>query len=172
LAPIFALAGVVAWIALAPEALAGGSAGGSSSPGVGAAQSKPLVSATLERCVTTGEQAERSATFAGEMASIPGSAKMEMRIDVLERTPAEAVFHVVSAPGLGVWRFAAPGVKSYRYLKEVTNLAAPAYYRGSVRFRWLNGKGKLMKSAELRTSRCAQPPLPEPHKAEEPTPTS
>jgi hypothetical protein len=145
-------------IVLAPHALAAGGVGAGSS--TGSTPSKPPVSATLEGCVNAAEQTERSATFGGEMSMIPGSAKMEMRIDVLERTPTEPAFHIVSAPGLGVWRWAAPGVKTYRYLKEVTNLAAPAYYRGSVRFRWVNAKGKLVKAYELRTPRCIQTPPP------------
>src|SRR6185312_6667699 len=130
------------------------------------ATAKPPVSATLESCVEAPEQAERSATFAGEMSMIPGAAKMEMRIDVLERAPSEEAFHVVAAPGLGVWRWAAQGVKTYRYLKEVTNLAAPAYYRAAVRFKWVNAKGKLVKAYELKTQRCIQsslkPSAPEP----------
>ena len=56
---------------------------------------------------------------------------MEMRVDVLERLPGEALFHTLSAPGLGVWRSCRPGVKVYRYLKQVTNLAAPAVYRAA-----------------------------------------
>lgn len=79
-----------------------------------------------------------------------------MRIDVQERMPGEAMFHTVSAPGLGVWRGSAPGIKVYRYLKQVTNLSAPALYRAAVRFRWLNGRGRLIKGAERRTSSCAQ----------------
>jgi hypothetical protein len=95
------------------------------------------------------------------MTAIPGSAHLEMRIDVLERTPEEATFHTVSAPGLGLWRSSAPGVRVYRYLKQVTNLSAPAFYRAGVRFRWLNAKGRLMKAEELRTPRCEQPaPVP------------
>jgi hypothetical protein len=127
--------------------------------GAGAASARPPVSATLESCVQAPEQAERSATFAGEMSTIPGAAKMEMRIDVLERAPSEEAFHVVAAPGLGVWRWAAQGVKTYRYLKEVTNLAAPAFYRAAIRFRWINGKGKLVKAYELRTQRCIESPV-------------
>ncbi len=69
-----------------------------------------------------------------------------------------------------MWRGRRPGVKIYRYLKEVTNLAAPAAYRATVRFRWLNGKGKLMRSAELKTARCLQPATPKP--TEEPASTS
>jgi hypothetical protein len=121
---------------------------------------KPGLAATLVGCVTAVNQAERSATFSGEMTAIAGSAHMQMRIDVLERLPQEASFHTVAAPGLGIWRGSAPGVKVYKYLKQVTNLSAPAFYRGAVRFRWLNAKGRLMRSEELRTPRCQQPAPP------------
>jgi hypothetical protein len=123
---------------------------------------RPSASATLEQCVTAVNQTERSATFAGEMTAIGGSARMEMRIDVLERTPEQLHFHTVSAPGLGIWRNASQGVKTYRYLKQVTNLSAPAFYRAAVRFRWLNARGRLMKAVELRTARCQQPAAPAP----------
>jgi hypothetical protein len=114
---------------------------------------------SLEQCVTSTEQQARTATFSGEMITVAGASKMEMRIDVLERMPnaIEPAFHTIAAPGLGVWRTAAPGVKVYKYLKQVTNLTAPAAYRAAVRFRWLNAKGKLVKAAELRTPKCDQP---------------
>ncbi len=99
-----------------------------------------IASAVLEQCVTAVTQAERSATFSGAMTAIAGSAHMAMRIDVQEQTPREALFHTITAPGLGVWRSADPGVKTYRYLKQVTNLSAPASYRAAVRFRWLNAR--------------------------------
>ncbi len=118
---------------------------------------KPVASATLQQCLTAETQAERSATFAGEINAIPGSTRMEMRIEVLERTPGEATYHVVSAPGLRVWSSSAPGVKTYKNLNKVTNLAAPAFYRATVRFRWLGAKGKLLKTQLLRTRRCEQP---------------
>lgn len=157
-----ATAAVVAWLALAPRALSMPAASSAQGTSTG---SKPVVSATLEQCLTAAQQAERAATFAGEMTAIPGTAKMEMRIDVLERQPKELLFHAVAAPGLGVWRTAAPGVKTYRYLKEVTNLTAPAAYRAAVRFRWLNSRGKLIKSLEMRTPRCLQSLVPvEDHK--------
>jgi hypothetical protein len=123
---------------------------------------EPTVSATLEQCVTAVVQAERSATFAGEMTAIPGSARMTMRIDVQERMPEEALFHTVSAPGLGVWRGSDPKVRVYRYLKQVTNLTSPALYRASVRFRWLNARGHVIRRAERLTPRCAQPASPSP----------
>jgi hypothetical protein len=118
---------------------------------------RPAVSATLEQCLTAGPQTERSATFAGEMAGVTGSTRMEMRIDVAERMPEEVSYHTLSAPGLGVWRSSAPGVKVYRYLKQVTNLSGPAFYRGVVRFRWLSSRGRLLATAILHTRRCEQP---------------
>ncbi len=121
--------------------------------------------ATVEQCVTTGEQTDRSATFSGEMTAVMGTARMAMRIEVQERTPGEEGFHTVSAPGLGAWRGSAPGVKIYQYVKQVTNLASPADYRALVRFHWLNNKGYVIKRAERFTPTCAQPasvPAPAP----------
>jgi hypothetical protein len=147
-APGTLLAGAVSLLCLAPIA---------SAASAGVSVPKTGVSATLEECLSAGEQAERTATFAGEMSTIPGSTRMEMRIDVIERMPAEITYHTVTAPGLGVWRGSAPGVKSYRYLKQVTNLAGPAFYRGVVRYRWLNSRGRLLAASTLRTKRCEQP---------------
>jgi hypothetical protein len=115
------------------------------------------VSATLEQCLTAESQDERSATFAGEMNAVPGTTRMEMRIDVLERSPGDTAYRTVNAPGLGVWRASVAGVKVYKYLKQVTNLSGPAFYRAAVRFRWLNAKGRLIAATELHTRRCEQP---------------
>jgi len=113
--------------------------------------------ATVEQCATTGEQKDRSATFSAEMTATAGTARMAMRIEVQERLPGEELFHTVSAPGLGVWRGSAPGVKIYQYVKQVTNLSFPAVYRAVVRFHWLNGKGYTIRRAERHTLECAQP---------------
>ncbi|MFI4977106.1 MAG: hypothetical protein ACHP93_02310 [Solirubrobacterales bacterium] len=130
----------------------------SGQPGVAVAPQEE--SAKLEQCVTSVVQAERSATFAGEMTAVADTAHMAMRVDVQQRLPGEALFHTLSAPGLGVWRSSDPKVKVYKYLKQVTNLSAPAVYRGLVRFRWLNAKGHVSKHAERLTPRCAQPAAP------------
>ncbi len=122
----------------------------------GAPGAKASASATLEQCVAALAQTERSATFAGEMTAIPGTARMEISIGVAERVPGEVHYRAVSAPGLGTWRSSVPGVKIYTHIQQVTNLSAPAFYRGSVRFRWLNAKGRPIKFEELHTARCEQ----------------
>ena len=127
------------------------------------AAAPPPESATLEQCVTSVVQSERSATFAGEMSAVAGTTRMEMRIAVLERRPDQAAFRTVTAAA-GAWRFSDPKIRVYKYLKQVTNLSSPAVYRALVRFRWLGAKGRVVKRAQLLTAPCAQPaaPLPAP----------
>ena len=137
--------------------------------------SGPIASAALEQCVTAVPQPERSATFSGEMTAIAGTARMAMRIDVQERTPEEVSFHTITAPGLSVWRSSDQKVKVYKYLKQVTNLSSPASYRAVVRFRWVNGRGRVIKHTERLTSRCLQPaspPVPAPPAPEGPASSS
>jgi len=153
--PATAAAGALALCAAAP----GQSGAGPALP------STATSTATLEQCVTSVEQLERSATFAGEMSAIPGTLRMAIRIDVQERVPGRAGFHTVTAPGLGVWRMSDPKVKIYKYLKQVTNLSAPAVYRALVRFRWESARGHMLRRAEHVTPRCeepAAPPVPPP----------
>lgn len=128
-------------------------ASGSSTPETGA----QVDAAALVQCQTADQQTERSATFAGEMTMIPGAVRMEMRIELLERVPGESGYRPVLAPGVGVWRAADPGVKVYKHLEQVTNLAAPAYYRALITFRWTGVHGHVLLREERRSPRCVQP---------------
>jgi hypothetical protein len=156
----------LAIVALAPVQASGAAQAEAPAPAAGAAASvasQPApgspgsASATLEQCLTASTQSERSATFAGEMTATGATAHMSMRIEVQEWMPSDEAFHPVTAPGLGVWRSSAPGVKVYRYLKQVTNLSASALYRAAVRFRWVNARGRQIRSVERRTPSCLQP---------------
>jgi hypothetical protein len=91
------------------------------------------------------------------MSTIADTARMAIRIELQERLPEGATFRTVKAPGLGVWRESDPGVKAFKYLNKVTNLSAPAFYRASIRFRWMNAKGRPLKRLERHTASCAQP---------------
>lgn len=163
-APAAALAGPAPAAALAGPAPAAALAGpapvaalASRSPGV-----RQSASATLEQCTPAALQSERSATFVGEMSAITGTARLQMRFEVLERTPAEASFHAVAYPGVGVWLKASAGVKSFKDLNRVTDLTAPAIYRALVHFRWMNARGHAIRTLELRTPECDQPAPPPP----------
>jgi len=118
------------------------------------------IEATLEECITAELAEQRAVAFSGEMTAVPGTMRMAMRVDLQERAPGELEFHTVTSPGLGVWRPSDPKVKVYKYLKQVTNLSAPAAYRGFVHFRWLSAKGRVIKRADRLTGKCLQPAAP------------
>ena len=137
----------IAGLALAPAVAVGAHSAPAATPA--------LDSATLEQCVTSVVQSERSATFAGEMTAVAGTVRMAMRIEVQAQDAAG--FHTVNAPA---WRFSDAKIKVYKYLKQVTNLSSPLDYRALVRFRWLGAKGRVLKRAQLLTARCVQPAAP------------
>lgn len=116
-------------------------------------------SATLEQCVTSTVQSERSATFTAHMVAIDAAQRMEIKIELQQRTRGESEYRTIVAPDLGVWHGSEPGVRIDNYVQQVTNLTVPAAYRALVQFRWLNNKGHVLKRAELHTSRCLQPTL-------------
>jgi hypothetical protein len=123
----------------------------------------PAVTASVEECVPSVNQAERSATFVAQMTAVVGTQHMAMRIEVQERTPTEPTFHTIVAPGLGIWRTSEQGVKVYKYVKELTNLAAPAAFRVQVHYRWLDERGRVIKHAQRRSPACLQPvDIPQP----------
>ncbi|HTC72281.1 MAG TPA: hypothetical protein VK655_05295 [Solirubrobacteraceae bacterium] len=153
-----ATAAVVAPHTVAPTA-ALGTAGVDGESGTSTA--KPIASATLTQCATaTIPQTERSATFAGEMTAIAGTARMQMRVELQERIPGEPQYRTVADPALGVWRGSAPSVKVFTHIQQVSNLSAPAVYRGVLHFRWANAKGRTIKAEELVTAVCEQPAPP------------
>ena len=148
------------WMAPAALARADAAAGPVGPPAEGAS------AAALVQCVASGPQSERSATFSGEMTALPGATRMTLRIELLERASGESAFHPVLAPGLGVWRPADPNVKVYKYLKQVSNLSAPAAYRAAILFRWQASHGRTIRRTEHLTRVCHQsqptPPTGEP----------
>ncbi|HEY2768678.1 MAG TPA: CARDB domain-containing protein [Solirubrobacteraceae bacterium] len=119
--------------------------------------SATLASATLEQCATAADPTARSATFNGQMSTVPGTRRMAMQIVVQEQTVGDVAFRSLTAAGIGGWRRSEVGVKIYKYVRQVTDLPAPGAYRAIVMFRWLGEKGRVVKRAVRRTAVCVQP---------------
>jgi hypothetical protein len=117
----------------------------------------PALTAAVEQCVPSAEQAERSATFTAQMSAVEGAQRMAIQFEVQERSPAATAWSTVVDPGLSNWRQSEPGVKIFKYVKQVTNLAAPADFRAVVRYRWFDGKGHVFKHAMRHTPVCIEP---------------
>jgi hypothetical protein len=133
--------------------------------------STPAYSATVEQCVISTVQSERSATFTAQMVATGATQRMQIKIELQQRMRGETEYHTIVAPALGVWRGSEPGVRIDKYVQQVTDLTAPAAYRALVQFRWLGDHGHVLKRAELHTMHCLQP-LPPAQVTATPTPTA
>jgi hypothetical protein len=122
----------------------------------GTMQSPPALSATAGECIASTTAADRSVTFTGQMETIVGAHRMAMEIVVQEHDPGEFGFHTLTAGGLGTWQRSEVGVKIYKYVRQVTDLPSPAAFRALVEYRWLNEKGRVIRTDERRTPTCKQ----------------
>lgn len=116
-------------------------------------------SAELIEC-THGKQAtDRRATFRGEMVQLAGAGgpwRMQMRFSLAERV-GRGDWAGLSAPGIGVWREARPGIKRFAYRQRVIALQKGTSYRAQVEFRWLSSDGKVFRRESERSPVCRQP---------------
>ena len=90
----------------------------------------------LSACERGTDELDRAAVFEGQMRTIAGASRMQMRFTLQARTPDTARWSAVAAPGFGTWVSSAPGTSRYVYTKRVESLLAPASYRVLLRFRW------------------------------------
>ncbi len=120
-------------------------------------RSPGAATASLVACQAAADQADRSATFSGQMVATAASSVMQMRIDLLESVSPASGFAPVSAPGLGTWRGSAPGVQIYRDVRQFTNLPAPGRFRASIDYRWLDAHGRVLRQLTRLTPICVQP---------------
>lgn len=136
--------------------------------GLAQAQSAPPpLAAKLVTCQTGAAPADRFAVFSGSMPAMSGARTLEMRFELLERPQGSRAFARVSLPHWGRWekttRRAVPG---FIFTKRVEQLVAPAAFRARVTFRWLDRKGRALRTARRTSPVCQQPdPRPDLHVA-------
>src|SRR3954452_14353817 len=109
------------------------------------------------RCAHGATPAERHVTFEGRIAAVSGSQRMQMRFTLQARTPDQAGWARVAAPGFGTWITVPRGYGRYVYDKTVDGLLAPASYRAVVDFRWRDGAGKVIKTGRNTRRTCRHP---------------
>lgn len=110
-----------------------------------------------ERGTTVDDTADRTAVFEGQMRSVRGAARMQMRFTLQARTPDSSRWRSIAAPGFGTWVSSQSGTSRYVYTKRVEGLLAPASYRVQLRFRWLSAGGRTLASARRNSATCRQP---------------
>jgi hypothetical protein len=119
----------------------------------------PPLSARVASCQVGPDLGDRSAAFTASMPALPGTRRMAVRFDLLQRTAPTAAFAPVAVPGLGTWQRSLPGKPGFVFTQRVQALAAPAAYRAVVRFRWYARGGRVIRSARRETRVCRQPEM-------------
>jgi hypothetical protein len=80
-----------------------------------------------------------------------------MRFTLYQRASAKAPFSLLVVPDWRKWVRSAPGRPGYVVQRRIDSLVAPAQYRVVVEMRWINAKGKTLKSKTRTTQICKQP---------------
>jgi hypothetical protein len=121
-------------------------------PAAGAKPAAPA-SVSLEDCRSADPEL---AIFYGSMKAVPGTTRMSMRFELLERMGGGR-FVKVDAPGLGVWHRSRAGARRFGYRQKLDNLDRTASYRTVVRYRWFDAGGERLLSATRASAVCGPP---------------
>ena len=126
-------------------------------PAASAAVPRWAAKAVLDQCQRGAGDTDRAAVFEGQMRTLRGAARMQMRFTLQARTPDSSRWTAVAAPGFGIWMSSDAGTSRYIYTKRVEGLLAPASYRVQLRFRWLSDAGRTLATARRSSRACRQP---------------
>jgi len=159
-AAVALLAGVPAVAAApVPGAPVPGVSGSAATPAAATAGASPSATVKVTGCTEGLDLAQRSVTFEGRMRPIAGTVTMGLRFVLQAQTPGDPRWRHVTADGFDRWLPSAPGVRRYTYAKTVRSLLAPASYRATVRFRWLDADGQVLDQDDAVSTVCSQDDL-------------
>lgn len=120
---------------------------------------RPELAATVTQCTTGVLETDRSVDFTGSMPAVDKAVSMAMRFELYERPGDTGPYTRLKVPGFSTWNRSDRGVAGFVYDKRVERLAAPSAYRVEVRFRWLDARGKVVKTARRTSPACHEPDL-------------
>ncbi len=159
-AAVALLAGVPAVAAApGPGAPVPGGSGSAAAPAAATAGASPSATVKVTGCTEGLDLTQRSVTFEGRMRPIAGTVTMGLRFVLQAQTPGDPRWRHVTADGFDRWLPSAPGVRRYTYAKTVRSLLAPASYRATVRFRWLDADGQVLDQDDAVSAVCIQDDL-------------
>lgn len=123
------------------------------------ADKAPSLGARLTACVTGADDSARAAAFTGAMPAASGTRRMMMRFSLQQRVGPgpKGTFKRVTVPGWGGWEKSDSGRRGFVFTKRIEALTAPAAYRASVTFRWLDAKGHAQRTTTRTSAACEQP---------------
>jgi hypothetical protein len=114
----------------------------------------PTPVAKLLACDVTS--ADRAATFYARMEAIPGSSRMQIRFQLLQRLGRDA-WSKLDVPALRQWHTSQAGVKRFGWRQTVDALRAGGAYKARVQYRWLSAAGAVLDGESHDTPVCRGP---------------
>ena len=108
------------------------------------------------RSCEAGDTAKhRAATFYARMYAVKGTNTMMMRFTLVNKA-GDGPPTVVDNPSLSQWRKSRAGVVRFGYAQSVEGLERGGVYAVQVQFRWLDSKGKVIRSVKRTSRSCRQ----------------
>ena len=114
----------------------------------------PALDAELTSCTTGVTSALRSATFTGAMPAMTGASVLAMRFDLEVRR--DGAWKAVTARSFGRWERSVADAAGFVYEKRVEHLPAPATFRATVRYRWYDDGGRVVRETRRHTPSCRE----------------
>lgn len=113
-------------------------------------------------CLRNVQPLLRALSVTGVMRPVQGTARLQMRFELLTAQRRWARYHPMHAPNLGVWlspRDSTLGTHPddrWQVPHPVVGPPAPAYYKFRVSFRWLDKNGGRLAQSTLVSGVCHQ----------------
>lgn len=111
----------------------------------------PRATVKLKQCSLEGH----SALFHARMRAVRHTDRMRMRFALLERG-GDGRYRSVDSDDLTHSHWSRHGVRSFGFRQELKGLTEGSAYKLSVRYRWYDADGDLIKSARKRSRACRQ----------------
>jgi archaellum component FlaF (FlaF/FlaG flagellin family) len=109
----------------------------------------------VRSCEAGDTPKHRAATFYARMYAVKGTNTMAMRFTLINRA-GDGPPSVVDNPSLSQWRKSRTGVSRFGYAQSVEGLERGGVYAVQVQFRWLDTRGKVIRSVKRTSSSCRQ----------------
>jgi archaellum component FlaF (FlaF/FlaG flagellin family) len=109
----------------------------------------------VRSCEAGDTPKHRAATFYARMYAVKGTNTMAMRFTLINRA-GDGPPSVVDNPSLSQWRKSRAGVSRFGYAQSVEGLERGGVYAVQVQFRWLDMRGKVIRSVKRTSSSCRQ----------------
>lgn len=123
--------------------------------------------ARLVACSTGATAATRVVIVRATMAARPGARRMAMRFGLLRTVPPVAAPEamapaaarpvLLAVPAWDAWTRAAPGKRAFVVMRRIDGLTGPAVYTVRVTMRWLDRRGRPLRTRTIDAAPCSQP---------------